>query len=314
MREERLWLAAAGMASFVVGVTAHAAKSPLSAILVSAGVGLIALAVLLPNIHSLTAKAGGFELSFTLVSARAVGVTDQTLAAGADVRGEAASTTGSQGFNELVNGPPLTYLIANLEQGSAWLTSRLYLFAALLEELRDLRLVVFTARSGTNDIFVGATTVSDLVTRLEWAYPWLPTAMFSAFEPHRTMGYIRTRLEADQAHIVFNNAVAALTQPGSAPPPTDWVHLPRHKRNEHAAWVTVGLLRQLAGERLVRTAVLPPADARALARNVIVDHTVDLVVELDDRHGVRGVIDRRGMVQRAISSLESARSGTGQQA
>lgn len=73
--------------------------------------------------------------------------------------------------------PPADYLVIDLRDGLAWLTSRLYLFAVVLPPVLALRCFVFV---GTRDLvpryFLGLASPESVARALERRYPWLHTA------------------------------------------------------------------------------------------------------------------------------------------
>lgn len=77
--------------------------------------------------------------------------------------------------------PPADYLVIDLRDGLAWLTSRLYLFAVVLSPVLALRCFVFV---GTRNLvpryFLGLASPESVARTLERRYPWLQTAMVEA--------------------------------------------------------------------------------------------------------------------------------------
>lgn len=86
--------------------------------------------------------------------------------------------SGVQPLLELVrSSPPSEYLVIDLRDGRAWLTSRLYLFATVLPPILGLRCFVFVGNRGTIPRHFLGFAPPDLVARaLENRYSWLRVA------------------------------------------------------------------------------------------------------------------------------------------
>jgi hypothetical protein len=149
----------------------------LAVALVGCGVLLLLLAAL-PRLQTISGRFLGAELALGLLPP-SPSVSDQVLVrpiaggpgAGHDLRGAAPSGSGFSGFGQAIKGGPAAFVTINLEDGRAWLSSRLYIFLQALREVRGIEAVVFTERTEQIDQFAGVAGVDDVVARLEWAYP-----------------------------------------------------------------------------------------------------------------------------------------------
>jgi hypothetical protein len=174
---DRLILVVAGIAAFVLGTSVHRDRSNLAVALVGCGVLLLLLAAL-PRLQTISGRFLGAELALGLLPP-SPSVSDQVLVrpiaggpgAGHDLRGAAPSGSGFSGFGQAIKGGPAAFVTINLEDGRAWLSSRLYIFLQALREVRGIEAVVFTERTEQIDQFAGVAGVDDVVARLEWAYP-----------------------------------------------------------------------------------------------------------------------------------------------
>lgn len=83
---------------------------------------------------------------------------------------------------ELVtSSPQADYLVIDLRDGQAWLTSRLYLFAMILSSVLGIRCFVFVGTRGlVPRSFLGLASPEPLARALETRYSWLRTAMVQA--------------------------------------------------------------------------------------------------------------------------------------
>ncbi|HYU72132.1 MAG TPA: hypothetical protein VEL31_05590, partial [Ktedonobacteraceae bacterium] len=76
----------------------------------------------------------------------------------------------------------LDYMIADLGSGQRWLTSRLFIFAAILQRVRSLRCVVFLeTRDGIKDRFLGITLPHEILLAFARQYSWLDEAYVKAY-------------------------------------------------------------------------------------------------------------------------------------
>ena len=94
-----------------------------------------------------------------------------------------SSSAGSELAGLLVGiGPPLDYAVFNLGQGDKWITSRLYLFAVILQRMRSLKRIVFVERTqdGVRRHFVGMADPNKIAWALAHSYPWMEAAFASA--------------------------------------------------------------------------------------------------------------------------------------
>jgi hypothetical protein len=86
--------------------------------------------------------------------------------------------SGVQSLLELVkSAPPAEYVVIDLRDGRAWLTSRLYLFASVLPPILGLRCFVFVGNQGPIPRqFLGFAPPDLISGALEKRYPWLRDA------------------------------------------------------------------------------------------------------------------------------------------
>jgi hypothetical protein len=69
------------------------------------------------------------------------------------------------------------YIVVDLGTGDQWLTSRLYIFALVLQRMRGLRCIAFTAaRQDERGVFIGLADTTRVRWSLAMAYPWLESA------------------------------------------------------------------------------------------------------------------------------------------
>jgi hypothetical protein len=313
MRWDQAGLAVAGIAAFVLGTSVHRDRSNLAVALVALGAFLLLIAALLPRLQSLSGKVAGTEFSVSLLPPTSA-VSDRVLvqstgapgaAGGHDLRGGATvAATGLSGFGEAIKGGPAVFVVANLEDGRAWLSSRLYVFASALAELRGIQAVMFTARSADIDRFLGTSSLCDVLNRFEWAFPWLAGAFGSAWDLARVRpdGPPRRRLAPDAAELLYDNYVGVLRRGGPQPPnrPEEWVRL-NDGLSEHATWLDQALIRELLGDSLSNDFVIGEPD-----RDETMERVVDVgrgrwVAVLDNELRAKTLVDRWLLLDRAAS-------------
>jgi hypothetical protein len=85
-------------------------------------------------------------------------------------------------FEQLATPSPSDYAVIDLGQGKKWLSSRLYIFALLLERVSKLRALVFVEdRDGTARSYVGTARPDSVHLTLAKQYPWLEAAFIKAY-------------------------------------------------------------------------------------------------------------------------------------
>lgn len=316
-------LAAFGATVVILGATVDRGQGNLAVTLVGLGVLLIVLTALLPRLQSFSAKLPGLgEISANLVPP-SPSVSDRGLAPAGhpDLRGTSPYTSNSADFQEAITGGPATFVTINLEDGKAWLSSRLYVFVSALAEVRGIEAVVFTSRSDGIDTFAGLCSVDVVLTRLAWAYPWLPQALAEAWTELRASDAHRPprhRMASGDAAFLFAKYVAGLQssvfpppQPPSAPaglPPgatsptthqeEEWQDL--GGRWEHANWLDSATITELMGAGLTRDFVTGTSESAEAVQAALATASGQYIAVVNDRNEVRSVIDRSKLLSRLL--------------
>lgn len=84
-------------------------------------------------------------------------------------------------FKELLKPTQADYAIVDLGEGKKWLTSRLFVFALILGEVKGLRAFVFVEKAGgIRRRFLGTATPANVRRNLGGRYPWLEEAFARA--------------------------------------------------------------------------------------------------------------------------------------
>ena len=151
-----------------------------------------------------------------------------------------------------------------------WLTSRLFLLAAILERTRLVRSLVFTGEGGA---FVGAASPRDVRNEIGALFPQYERALGRAYGSAAGLSlseFARGRLSEAAVNAIANAFLSQIGPGGSsfivsiAPPaePNGWVFLdrsgevpPGQSSWEDAEWVTSRGLAQVLQARMSRGAV-----------------------------------------------------------
>ena len=238
-------------------------------------------------------------------------------------------------FTQLAVGEDVDVAVVDLEAGTAWLTTRLYLFASVLESERGVRCIVFQRTlEGRSRQVLGLATPSSLRQGLASAEPWLEATYLSARSKHRgvrvrasikgrTIEQAETWDEVEEVPPQFDRAQGAMqvarqfvhfNQRRNEPPLEEkegWLHFEAktpgtseaRPRWEHTQWIDGAALPQgLESTIDVRSLVtIDPSspDERAQRRQVLM-HEGDFVALVNTDGTLRGVVDRRLALDRQV--------------
>ena len=242
--------------------------------------------------------------------------------AGQDVRYAARAdvfdTAAHDLFQQLSQPGAADYMVAGLGSGKSWLTTRLYIFAAMLERMRDLRCVVFVAGPAESpNRFVGLASPARIRWSLAKAYPYLEGAFARAcakgygnnpFEIETDIG----GLPADQARELVRAFLMdeQIQMPGPMLEP-DWLVLPKLRPTdldscEHAEWLTANRVEELLGltAGTVETqSLLDSLDTPTEERVKAIVRRKGRYVALLDAHGrFTNLVDRESLIERVAES------------
>lgn len=333
---EQLTLAVLGIVVFTLGATVNRDRSNLAVTLVALGVLLFFLAMLLPRLKTITAKLpGDVEISADLLPPSSA-VSDQALtqpgSPAADLRGADPYDSRKAAFQEAVTGGPATYVTINLEDGEAWLSSRLYLFIHVLAEIRGIEAVIFTANSNGRNVFVGLCPVDAVIRRLAWAFPWLPMKLGATWDALRTRDKHRPpprRVSSHDAADLYATFVRGLQlwhgdtpmpvpataeQPGAplgaAPPdPNMPEQAPQPQQEwqklgniwEHANWLDDAFLKELLGHAPTNESISASDLETQTLPAALTSSTSRYVAVLADHDELQSVVDRSQLLSNLLA-------------
>lgn len=225
-----------------------------------------------------------------------------------DIRSEypttAADSSGSL-FKAIADTTHADYLTVNLENGNAWLTSRLFVLASLIPRIRPIKRIVFL--SDPAEKYIGEARPSDVAAALASKYPWLEKAYVSCHV------YANAKPNANGCELVHTNTLLGQLEPiaganilsiylehvkGTAEP-TGWVKFTHY--SEHAEWLTVESLIQLLGKKLNPYIVKrdPGAD-EADSTRILLRTEADFVAIVDTSDRFQHLIDRNRALDQVV--------------
>jgi hypothetical protein len=212
--------------------------------------------------------------------------------------------------------------------GNRWLTSRLFILAAILERIRGLRCLVFVSNAGAKSKFICVATPRNVRWSLGVWFPWLEKAFAIAYgtlATDREDALFQRGLDDSLIDPLIAGFLTPKTGiikevqhppvPGVTPPTlkNKWVKLTRNEgpqitlvTHEHASWIDTALLTEVLAGRLNQAAVIrtkaPPSDtARA-----IIGSSGTFVALVDEQMMFEGLFDRPKLLDQ-ISGQVAAR-------
>lgn len=161
------------------------------------------------------------------------------------------------------------YAQLNLGNGDEWITSRLFIFAVMLQRMKSLKCVVFTRGLPSRDVrFLGCATPDNIHLALAANQPWLEVAFANAYSaelsalpatgPGQTVIRIDGSLEPQHAENIVRSFISSLkdyTGAMSNLDPDNWVSFVGRTDREHATWVTDSELQRVIGIYLWKDAI-----------------------------------------------------------
>ena len=143
-------------------------------------------------------------------------------------------------LNKIQEAGPADYAVIDIKTGNSWLTTRLFLFAILLQRMQALRTFVFVdTRGRISRRFVGVAAPEIVRWRLAREYPWLERAFAQAYCSIQSPN-IQSDSGALEPFVAGRLVEEFMRQPEiqgpERGPGDDWVQLPPNIW-EHARWV-----------------------------------------------------------------------------
>jgi hypothetical protein len=245
---------------------------------------------------------------------------------------------------ELAKSEPLPYAVVDLGTGKRWLTSRLYLFTALLSRVRGLETIIFVdAPSGVHGHFVGISEVDRLDRALARSEPWLEVNLMAAYD-RIFRPYVDTSVAGaapgapmpglpvaapppaseergmlyQQVASTFLEGIQLVPEAGAAPnvgpppAPDGWTMLSGKQGDtvlEHASWISGSNIQPHLGDALDRFAYIVeerPTDAASRTLAVLGVLNRDHVVVVDGQRTFKRILVKR---REALERLAAQTAG-----
>jgi hypothetical protein len=153
--------------------------------------------------------------------------------------GEVSSTTRMDLFDALRGPARWDFIVADIEGGKRWLSSRLFIFATLLKEIRGLRFVVIVqSDAGVERKLFGVTTPDKVQSALAARCPWFDEQLLKAANAAGVKVF-RSPMSLDQAKAVldvFIDGLQARSQPGNND--VEWSEIATRSLWERSPWLT----------------------------------------------------------------------------
>jgi TIR domain-containing protein len=222
-------------------------------------------------------------------------------------------------FEAFDNNSSLDYAIIDLGLGQRWLTSRLYLFALILERMRGLRCFVFLETGGkTEQRFLGMASPAEVKWRLACHYPWLETAfakVYSDMSDHiRILSATGALHDGTAQEIVYcflsHPNIQQRLAPGMPPHPGDseWEALSMEYGQqlwEHARWLDATRLGQDLGDVLQQDESTWLKESPHISHleqvRFILQSNAPFVALVDEEKRFRSLIDRQALLERTVA-------------
>jgi hypothetical protein len=196
----------------------------------------------------------------------------------------------TQWFDEFANTSSSSeYALLDLGDGKEWISSRLYIFAVLLQRMKSLKCIVFIRSiSALQHRFIGCASPENVRWALAVDQPWLEAAFAHAYaqqfsaapsiatikrgsSPTKIDGSIEPMMAANIVRSFIYNLKNPAKEVGAESSP-DWVTL--KSGPEHATWMTESELLRIVGVHLSRDAVEARTDDSAEQRKAEVKRVV----------------------------------------
>ena len=212
-------------------------------------------------------------------------------------------------FNMFEQPGKFEFVAINLGRGQSWLSSRLFIFAIMLQRMKSLRCIVFLgAGPDTETQFLGATTPEKVRWGLARLQPWLETAYAQAYQQSTTLGKFAIQNESGglDPNIAEQIVRAFLSVLINAPVGTvmdnrEWVVFASNQQPEHATWLSKDYLEDGLGHILWKDAIVASNnkdEARALLRR-----SAPLVARVKRNREFISLIDRVSFLDEAMNKI-----------
>lgn len=193
---------------------------------------------------------------------------DQVILNFKDLEGSVWQESGSNLLAQFQNTRTPEYALLDLGEGGEWISSRLFIFAVMLQRMKGLRCIVFVSTSNQQTTYVGCAAPDAVRWRLAADQPWLEAAFAQAYAGMAgfPLGMLRSNrfvdvkgaLQPQMAQMIVSIFIQNLKEPLPHAVPDEYVSL--KNGDEHATWITIAELERILGTDLWTDAVPENAD------------------------------------------------------
>jgi hypothetical protein len=208
------------------------------------------------------------------------------------------------------------YVVINLGTGKEWISSRLFIFALMLQRMKAIRAVVFL--DGSVPKFLGVANPDTVRWALAQDQPWLEQAYLNAYassisympgasfvvskygalDPQVAENVVRNFLQNVRANIP-TEAVAGAVFPLET---RDWVVL--GTSTEYGTWLTGAELEKLVGDGFHKETIVASSDRKTEAK-FLLQCTTQYVARVNNNGEFLSLVDRGAFVDELTSKLVS---------
>jgi hypothetical protein len=191
-----------------------------------------------------------------------------------------------QWFHEFASSTATSeYALLDLGDGQQWISSRLFIFAVMLQRMKALKCIVFVVSQpdGTRR-FIGCATPDNVRWALATNQPWLEVAYAQSYSQVMTNQSMPgsglpppTRIDGSIVPFVAEDIVRTFIRslkiaPAILPDPQNWVNLPNG--SEHATWLEPLELQRLFGAYLWKDSVEGRTDDTPEEKRLEMKHVI----------------------------------------
>jgi hypothetical protein len=207
------------------------------------------------------------------------------------------------------------YAVVDLGTGQEWLTSRLFIFAIMLQRMRGLKCFVFLETDGSvRKRFLGVATPDSIHWSLAMTFPWLEQAFAKSYA--QISPQIRSVQGALETWVATNLVRDFITEIQSVQPPdatveNEWVaftpknQLPPQQLWEHGQWLSAADVEQILGGLLQASQVQASPDFPLSRRTQAILRCEGAFTALtEDRGRFKQLIDRYSLLEQVAAYLE----------
>jgi hypothetical protein len=290
-----------------------------------------ALSALIAGLGSRITKLSLFKVELELAAAEPKRALSVTLSQLRDTTQAAVSDSAGSLFTQLQETTPADFAVIDLGAGSEWITSRLFIAAAVLERMRGLRVMVFVeSRQRLTGCFLALASPSFVRWSLARRYPWLELAYAQATERiiasvafarpapvtpatpplvfYAADGIVtsaRGTLAGDLAKTLTREFLTKIQVTNGAPAPgspDEWVNLTTYR--EHASYVTSSLLREFLPSSAFEQQMNEMRDEPQAKRvRAVLRRPGQFVALLDGEGRFKRLVDRSALLEEAAVQL-----------